>query len=222
LSIHAAARVVNGYAIRPLRMLKRGSDSYSQTRSSDHDPVRDRDWIEAIRNGDEAAFEQVFLAYFDRLQAYAERYVRRPEVAEEMVGNVFVRLWEQRDRWELRQSLKSYLYAAVRNQALMWLDHQHVVGRAREAGMRERQSPGMGQPPAAADEELQAAELAEAVNAAIGRLPNRAREAYMLNRQHGLSYAEIAEAMGISIRTVEIHVGRALKALREELATFLS
>jgi len=182
---------------------------------------RELGWIAAVRQGDEAAFERLFLAYYDRLQAYAERYVRQPEVAEELVGNVFLRIWEQRERWEIRQSLKSYLYAAVRNHALMWLDHEEVVKRTRETGQREGRSPGMGQSAPAADEALQGSELASALAIAISRLPARPRDAYVLHRQHGLSYAEIAVELGISQKTVEIHLGRALRSLREELAVFL-
>jgi RNA polymerase sigma-70 factor (ECF subfamily) len=220
LPIDAAACVNVGHDVVPLRRtFGWGADVFSQAPR----PTQEEEhcWVAAVREGDEAAFEQVFLAYYDRLQAYAERYVQRPDVAEEVVENIFVRLWEQREQWEIRQSLKSYLYAAVRNQALMWIDHQRIVRRAQEAGMREQRSPGMGQARPTAEEELQAAELAAAARAAVERLPNRAREAYVLSRQHGLSYAEIAEAMGISSKTVEIHLGRALKALREDLSAFL-
>lgn len=68
---------------------------------------------------------------------------------------------------------------------------------------------------------MQAIELAEVLEAAIARLLRRVREAYVLQRQHGLTYAEIAVEMGVSRKTAEIHLGRALKMLREELAPFL-
>ena len=198
-----------------------GATVFANPPSADAARQRDLAWLERIRAGEEAAFEQIFRAYFDRLQAYAERYVREPEVAEEVVANVFVRLWAQRAEWHVRESLKSYLYAAVRNQALMWLDHENVVNRTRKLGEQEQRSPGMGQAPASAEEELQAAELAAALEAAIDRMPPRVRDAYVLSRQHGLTYAEVAEEMGISPKTVEIHLGRALKMLREDLAAFV-
>jgi RNA polymerase sigma-70 factor, ECF subfamily len=185
--------------------------------------VRERDlvWVEGMRSGEEVSFERIFQTYFDRLQAYAERYVRQPEAAEEVVANVFVRLWQQRAELHVRDSLKSYLYTAVRNQALMWIEHEKVVSRTREVGEREHRSPGMGQAPAAADEQMQALELADALELVIERMPPRVRDAYVLSRQHGLSYAQVAEEMQISPKTVEIHLGRALKLLRAELAAFM-
>lgn len=198
-----------------------GATVFAHPPAADDSRERDLAWVQRMRAGEEAAFERIFRAYFDRLQAYVERYVREPEVAEEVVANVFVRLWEQRAELHVRESLKSYLYAAVRNQSLMWLEHENVVRRTRQTGEQEQRSPGMGQQPAAADEQVQASELAAALEAAIDRMPPRVRDAYVLSRQHGLTYAQVAEEMGISAKTVEIHLGRALKMLREELATFV-
>jgi RNA polymerase sigma-70 factor, ECF subfamily len=176
--------------------------------------------VAAIARGDAAAFESVFRTYFDRLQAYGERLVGRPDVAEELVGNVFARLWENRANWTLRQNLANYLYAAVRNQAIMWMEHERVVRRTRTCGLWDDRSPGMGEPPPAADEEMEATELETALRDAVERLPPRTRGAYLLSRQHGMTYAQIASEMEISSRTVENLIGRALTALRSELAAF--
>jgi RNA polymerase sigma-70 factor, ECF subfamily len=185
------------------------------------DAVPDDRLAAGVRAGDAAAFEQLFQSYYRRLYVFVESYVRAPEVAEDLTVDVFVRIWERREGWELRGSLRAYLYAAARNEALAWLRRQRMVQRVHDGALHDDCPPGMGAPPAPGDAAVQARELAEAVEQAIGRLPERGREALVLHRQHGLSYAEVGEAMGISPRTVEVHIRRAFQALRDELVRFL-
>lgn len=201
----------------------RGSNRSNLAASSDRaaDDLRDRALAEAIRAGDEIAFEALFRLYSKRLYLFAERLVGTPEVAEDLVADMFVRIWERRAEWELRGSMKSYLYTATRNRALTHLDQQRVWDRAHREAMWEGRPPGIGRPPPAADVELHARELAEAIEAGIERLPERTREAFILHRQHGLSYSEVAQTMGIAPRTVEVLIRRALKALRAQLGHLL-
>jgi RNA polymerase sigma-70 factor (ECF subfamily) len=161
----------------------------------------------------------LFLTYHARLCAFASRYVGCPDTAEEVVEEVFLRIWAQRGPGDDRCSCsRRYLYTAVRNQALKVLDHERVVQRSHGIVIRQEHIPGMSQPMIAADEKVQAEELADAVRHAIDQLPERCRQAYVLHRQQGMSYAEVAEVMGISVRTVETQLGRAAKALRVALA----
>lgn len=186
------------------------------------DPAREQAWVWGIRAGDEASFKALFDAYYDRLHAFAERYVRSPEVAEDLAVDVFVRIWERRAEWEVRGSLRAYLYVAARNHALTYLEHQRVVKRA-HSGLNGDELPlGMGRPPVAADAEAEAHELAEALDHALEQLSGRSREAFVLHRKHGLTYAEVAKVMGIAPRTVEVHIRRAFQALRGQLAGFLA
>lgn len=170
-----------------------------------------------------AAFELLFRTYRPRLCAYAERYVACPDTAEEVVEEVFLRIWMQR-KFEQGccESPKRYLYTAVRNQALKVLDHERVVRQWRESARSQGHLPGMSQPPVAADERLHADRLAAALQEAVDRLPARCRQAYVLHRQQGSSQAEIAATMGISVRTVETQLARAARALRQQLAVWLA
>jgi RNA polymerase sigma-70 factor (ECF subfamily) len=181
--------------------------------------ARDLALVEGIRAGEEASFEALFHGYYAGLQAFAERFVS-PETAEDLIADLFVRLWERRGSWVPHTSVRAYLYTSIRNQALTHLEHQRVVRRVHGEVESEPRPPGMGRPAAGADAELQAEELAGAIERAIERLPERTREAFVLHRKHGLSYREVAGTMGIAPRTVEVHIRRAFQSLRLELLPF--
>lgn len=166
-------------------------------------------------------FESLFCTYYRRLCTFVERYVGSPEVAEEVVADVFLQVWARNKCQDERGCPKRYLYIAARNQALKYLDHQRVVRRWEGIVVEQGTVPGLGQPPAAADDQLHAAELAAAVRGAIEQLPDRCRQAYTMYRNDGMSYADIATAMDISVRTVETQLARAAKALRRDLAVWL-
>src|SRR5262245_32391779 len=119
-------------------------------------PRQEPEWATAIARGDETAFEALFHAYYDRLPLFALRFVPIPEVAEEIVATVFMRVWQLRERMEIRESLQSYLYTSVRNYCLMHLQHLNVVERVHDAAARAQRSPAMGQSQPAADDALQA------------------------------------------------------------------
>lgn len=183
--------------------------------------AREHDLAAHIRAGEVAAFTEVFTTYHERLCFYAEGYVGSPDTAKEVVSDIFLWIWEHRAECRVSGSLAGYLYGAVRHRAMDRLKHERRASRAHAAFSALEYSPGMAEPPASPEEELHARELALLVERTISRLPERAREAFLLQRQHGLSYAEIAEVMRISISTVEKHMIRALQALREALSAWV-
>ncbi len=174
--------------------------------------------MERIRKGDERAFEEMFRAYYEPLCTFAEGYVRTFAVAEELVEDLFLKLWERRGTLVVTGSLRSYLFASIRNASLNHLKHLKVVDRARSVVLQEHGVPGMGQPPPRADEEVHRGELKVALEAAVETLPDRCRTTHLLFWRDGLSYAEIAEAMQVSTKTVENQLARAVKLLRLRLA----
>jgi RNA polymerase sigma-70 factor (ECF subfamily) len=191
-------------------------------------PLRDAhhetDWIALVRAGDTAAFEAMFRRYYEPLLRFALAYVPSREAAEDLVQDVFFRVWEQRERWEVRATLAAYLYGATRNRCLDYVRHRIVEQqweeRAATARIVARETIHGPAPSAQATLELD--ELDAAIRRAVDRLPDRCRQTFVLSREHGLSYAEIAAVMGISVKTVKIQMGRALKALRTTLAPFLA
>jgi RNA polymerase sigma-70 factor (ECF subfamily) len=180
----------------------------------------ERALIARIRTGDPGAFEQLFRAYYNPLCVFVSCYVSSPDLAEELVEAVLVRIWEQRSRWEVRGSLTAYLYAAARYQVLDHRRHAAVESRMRARAAREGLSPGMGQARHAADASCEVDELADAISEAITHLPGKCRRIFILRWQHHLSYAEIAATLGIATKTVETQLNRANRALRERLRPY--
>lgn len=190
----------------------------SSTRLAFHAP--DRDALDAallaqISQGDAGAFRALFEAYASPLVMYAASILGATPPAEDVAHELFAYLWTHRYTLDVVGTLRTYLYRATRNRCYSVLRHERVKRAMEEATGTIYPSPP---PPAAADAEHEHAELSLAIERAVAALPDRAREVWKLNRDDRLTYAEIARVLGISTKTVETHMGRALKALRVRLA----
>jgi RNA polymerase sigma-70 factor, ECF subfamily len=180
------------------------------------DRAADAELLRRLRLGDERALEMVFRAHYPSMVTVVRRIVFAPDVAEELVQDVFFKLWTKRESLAEIDALKTYLYRAARNTAL-----NHLRRLKLEQAHEEREA-AKGEPATieSTDDSATASELTEAVNAAINRLPTRCREIFLMSREGGLTYGEIAAELGISIKTVETQRGRALKSLRLSLGQF--
>ncbi len=175
---------------------------------------REREWIDAIQRGEERAFDELFHFYFPDLCAYAVTLTGTADLAREVVQEVFLKLWESRERWNVRVGIAPYLYRSVRNQALTCIRQRRRHINLDLDG-HDRAADGN------VEDTLQFETLMAAYRDAVTALPERRRTAFVLHREHAMSAAEIAVVMQISERTVETHIGHALAALREKLADFL-
>ncbi len=164
-----------------------------------------------IRAGDRDAFERLFRHWYPRLAEYALRLLDTRDAAEDAVQDVFVALWKGKAKLPDPQSLSGYLHRAVRNRALNQLRQRRTAGRWLSALDPEPRI----QPDA--DTGVEDQELDAAYRAALSDLAPRGREVFLLSRERGLSYPQIAETLGISVKTVETLMGRALQALRARL-----
>ncbi len=175
--------------------------------------------IDQIRQGNHAAFEALFHCYYEPLCRFIDRYVNSLETARDLAEDVFVRLWTRRATLCIRGSVAGYLYGAARLEAIDYARHAEV--RLRLARQHIPDSvPGMAMPGRSDEEVLHLAELRAALRAAIASLPPRSGMIVTLRWEHELSYAEIAEALDISPKTVENQMSIAFRYLRSALAPF--
>jgi RNA polymerase sigma-70 factor (family 1) len=165
------------------------------------------------------AFRRLFELHFEELYRFGYRYVRSVESAKDLVHEAFLRLWRQRAQVDLGGgTVRGYLYTIVRYQGLDHLRRRRV----QERWQREYVAPLVMDHGAALaadpDEEFTARETAAAIQQAVDALPRRQREVLLLRWQQQASYDQIAETLGISPKTVAVHIGRAIQRLRETLA----
>jgi len=163
----------------------------------------------------EEDFEKVFKKHFKSLHAYACTIVRDEVMAEEMVQNVFCRLWEKTDQIEIRESVSGYLYRSVYHESLNYLKHLKV----REA----YQTYAVTQVENANDtsRNLELNELEIHLEIALKELPEKCRTIFQMSRFEELKYQEIADKLDLPVKTVENQMGKALRLLRIKLADFL-
>jgi len=170
----------------------------------------ERAWADRIRAGHMVAFEALYRMYWERLYAFAFRYLRSQQDAEDAVQEVFFRIWRGRAEWVPAGAVRNYLYLAVRNAALDRLQRA-AVARRRRVGTAQLVTVAEIQP------DLEAAELAAAVERALADLPPKRSAVCRLRLIDGLSYTEIAHRLAIGEKTVETQLARGLKFLRERI-----
>jgi len=175
----------------------------------------DRELLAHIRQGEEGAFDVLFRRYYGPLVGLAESMVRSRAVAEEVVQDVLLEFWRRREGLVITDTVRAYLFRSVRNRSLNELRRKKVEKAAEPYARGEESAP------ATAQSDLVNAELSNAIGAAVAALPEPCREVFELSRTNGLKYSEIADALGVSVKTVEARMGRALKELRERLAVWI-
>lgn len=178
--------------------------------------VNDTVMIRLLGERNEKVFEQVFKSNFKSLHAYAFTIVKDEMMAEEMVQNVFYKIWERTEQLSINSSIKAYLYRAVYNESLNYLKHQKV-----RATYQTQTSWIMKDQTDNASKKILHRELSEKLQQAMNTLPEQCRTIFQMSRFEELRYREIADRLSISVKTVENQMGKALKLLRIKLADFL-
>lgn len=168
--------------------------------------------VERIRSGDHGAFEKLFHLYYPQLCVFSNSYVKSLDLARDVVQDVLIKIWDNRENLHINQSLKAYLYMAVRNQSLNFIQQKKQIERLEKRLKKQLELSDF-----IIREEQNTAELTKKVWLLVDQLPERRRTIFILYRKHGLSYGEIAEVMDIARKTVENQMGKAMQFLREEL-----
>ncbi len=172
-------------------------------------------WARRIRTSDSAAFEAFFRAVHPPLVQYAQRFVDEPAAALDVVQDAFIRIWEGRERIDPEQSLKAFAFRTVRNLCL-----NRIRDRKTRADLLAEQYEPPSTEARSPEDVMGEGQLAARLEEWIEELPERQREALRLSRFHGLSHQETADAMGVSARTVNNHLVKALRVIRDRVRAY--
>ena len=174
----------------------------------------DRQLFQLIRQGDKDAFDRLFRRWYPQLVVYASRFITREE-AENAVQDVMLKVWRSAAATSVPDTVSTYLHTAVRNRCLNIISrqktHERYNSTVRLSIMESVDN----------YEYISARELGAALGKALGALSEEQRHTFEQSRLRGLKYSEIAEADGVSAKTVEYRISQALKKLRLALAEWL-
>lgn len=171
---------------------------------------------EALKQGQETAFEMIFKTYYQPLCRYAWSFLSDKAEAEEVVQSAFITVWEKRTSIDVQTSFKSYLYRMIRNACLNVIKHSKV--KQQHAAHALAGGEPMYEP---VTDAVHSSELEQRISDAIKTLPEQCRLVFQLSRFEELKYQEIADQLNISVKTVENHMGKALKMMRLQLRDYL-
>lgn len=172
----------------------------------------DRLLVMRMKQGDMKAFQEIFVNYGEKLFEFSFSYLKDSYVAEEIVQDVFLRIWEMREDIDEDRSFKSFIYQMTVNKVFNHMKHQVVRQKYEKYILHSTHS--FGDSP---EVQLQLSELDERIRSLLQKIPEQQRNVFMLSRIEGLSNPEIAEKLNLSIRTVENQIYRTTKFLKDHL-----
>jgi RNA polymerase sigma-70 factor (ECF subfamily) len=160
--------------------------------------------------------ELLFKEHFTPLVYFAQKYLGDLDNSKEVVHNVFVKIWENRHEFEFDKPAKSYLFTSVYNRSL------NVIRDNKKFVNTEESDVHFGKMESGSyTDTMEVAELESKIKSAIQKLPEKCREVFEMNRFEGKKYAEIAEQLNLSVKTVEAQMSKALKIMKEELKDYI-
>ncbi len=171
--------------------------------------------VERMKTGDKSSFDRIFRLYYAPMVRFCFRFVADEDVAAEIVQDLFVKIWTGRERLKINASFDSYLLSSVRNASYTYINTQRSHNEAHlmvYSGEADEIDPS---------DKLQSDNLESSYRKVLASMPEKRREVFLASRFDGLKYAEIAEKLSISQKTVEAHMMAAIKQLREGLKEYL-
>lgn len=182
--------------------------------------LQDKQLLQGVKSGDITAFEQLFSQYYIFLCVIAEHIVRNQSDAEEIVSDVFVKLWNLRQSLDITTSLKGYLIKAVHNTSLNYIEQNKFINNKSDSLtfseyklLAWESDYPLGQ--------LYEKDIIGIMEKAIASLPDGCREVFLLSRKESMKYSDIACKLGVSVNTVKTQMKIALSRLRDELKDYL-
>ena len=174
--------------------------------------ISDVQLIDRLKAGDESALTAIYKKYWQQLFLSACNVLKDKQACEDVIQELFIKIWNSRDNIEIAVSLKAYLYASIRYEVYRQIRAGVATSDVFDALADRLQSP-------ATHENLEYKELVSQVNSVVETLPEKCREVYKLSREEYLTHKQIASRLNISTKTVENHLTKALKQLRTSLGT---
>ena len=168
-----------------------------------------------IAQGDLKAYEFLFRQKYEVLYQYSAKITAEPQVSEEIVQDVFVSLWAKRKTLSISSTISNYLFRAVKNKSIDYLRSKYAQIQKDFTSEQAAEDSSVS-----LVDNLEAKDLEVLVTQAIEQLPKKCKEIFLLSREGGLTYEEIAQALGVSHKTVKAQMGIALKKLRTFLDTY--
>lgn len=172
--------------------------------------------FELIRHDDRAAYEKLFRQNYAALVRFAKDIVKDKDTAEDLVQEVFVKIWERRQSIEIKTSVNAYLYMAVKNHCF-----NKLKAEQRHAYMDEGLADDLRFSGNDTDKDSDTIDLHQHINNALDKLPPRCALIFKMSRFEYKTYQEIADSLELSIKTVENQMGKALQLMRANLAVYL-
>ncbi|MBS2212497.1 RNA polymerase sigma-70 factor [Carboxylicivirga mesophila] len=163
-----------------------------------------------------AGYEQLFNAHYSLMVAYAYNFLKEQEASEEVCQEVFFQLWINRDKTEIKTAISSYLYRAVRNRCINLIKHITIRETYKQYNSEQIEKSDND-----FTDTLTVSELDQKIRSAIDQMPLQRKKIFIMSRYEEMTYKEIAEKMGLSKKTIENQMGKALQYLREELKDYL-
>lgn len=173
--------------------------------------IEERKLIAAIKSGSYEAFDTLYMAYAPLVERFAYALLKNRQEVDDLSQNIFLKIWEIRDRLDSVNSFRSYLFTMVRNAVL------DVISRRKVATDIDLLPESVLKDVSSADDlsSIDAHNMTIMINLAVSLMPKQRRKVFLMSRMEGASHKEIAESLGISVKTVEYHISKALSSLRD-------
>jgi len=173
----------------------------------------DTQTLQALREGNHGAFEDIFTAYYNKTKFFIYSYVKSEAEAEELTEDLFVNLWANRQSIDVSKSFNSYLHTIARNAAINFLKHKYVHDAYLDSFQHNCSD-------YSSEEDYIAKELGLMIDEVVDKMPQQRKHIYLLSRKEGLSNGEIAERLNTTKRNVESQLSLALKEIRKAIELF--
>ncbi|WP_104385444.1 RNA polymerase sigma factor [Sphingobacterium sp. HMA12] len=171
--------------------------------------------LSRLQQSDQKAFDRIYIKYSSILYRTCIQRLADSEICNDIIHDIFLSLWENRDKSDIK-NLKAYLFQALRFKIIDYIEKKSKTESVLQGYLYQLQKDYIG-----TDDTIRTKLLQDLIQEEVDKFPNKMRLVYLMSRHENLSYAEIAQKLGISELTVRAHIKHALKRLRIKLSFFI-